>query len=84
MILPPFFEIHYGDRLAKNVKSQCVQIIPRSTDDDTLTCKHYTHHTSSYKDITKYKNETLCWLPDPIHHIFKAKQNSLLSVIPSF
>ena len=31
MILVPFFEIPYGNRLAKNVKSRCVQIIPRST-----------------------------------------------------
>ena len=31
MILLPFFEIPYGDRLAKNVKSRCVQIIPSST-----------------------------------------------------
>ena len=28
----PFFEIPNGDRLAKNVKSLCVQVIPRSTD----------------------------------------------------
>ena len=31
MIFVPFFEIHYGDRLAKNVKSLSVQVIPRST-----------------------------------------------------
>ena len=31
MILVPFFEIPYWDRLAKNVKSRCVQIILRST-----------------------------------------------------
>ena len=30
MILVPFFEIPHMDRLAKNVKSRCVQIIPRS------------------------------------------------------
>ena len=30
MILVPFFEFPQRDRLAKNVKSQCVQIIPRS------------------------------------------------------
>ena len=30
MMLVPFFEIPYGDRLAKNVKSRCFQIIPRS------------------------------------------------------
>ena len=32
MILVPFFEILYGGRLAKNIKSQYVQVIPRSTD----------------------------------------------------
>ena len=31
MILVPFFEIPHRDRLAKNVKSLCVQVIPRST-----------------------------------------------------
>ena len=31
MILIPFFEIPHRDRLAKYVKSRCVQIIPRST-----------------------------------------------------
>ena len=31
MILVPFFQIPHGDRLAKNVKSRCVQVIPRST-----------------------------------------------------
>ena len=31
MVLLPFFEIPYGDRLAKNVKKQYVQVIPRST-----------------------------------------------------
>ena len=31
MILVPFFKIPHRDRLAKNVKSRCVQIIPRST-----------------------------------------------------
>ena len=30
-MLVPFFEIPHRDRLAKNVKSLCVQIIPRST-----------------------------------------------------
>ena len=30
MILVPFFEIPHGDRLDKNVKSRCVQVIPRS------------------------------------------------------
>ena len=33
MILVTFFKIPYRDRLAKNVKSRCVQIIPRSTDE---------------------------------------------------
>ena len=33
MILVPFFEIPHGDRLAKNVKSLCVQVIPRSMSD---------------------------------------------------
>ena len=32
MILVQIFEIPYGDALAKNVKSRCVQIIVRSTD----------------------------------------------------
>ena len=31
MILVPFYENLHGDRLAKNVKSLSVQIIPRST-----------------------------------------------------
>ena len=31
MILLSFFEIPYGDRLAKNVKKRYVQVIPRST-----------------------------------------------------
>ena len=31
MVLLPFFEIPYGDRLAKNVKKRYVQVIPRST-----------------------------------------------------
>ena len=31
MILVPFFEIPHRNRLAKNIKSRCVQIIPRST-----------------------------------------------------
>ena len=31
MILVPFFQIPHGDRLAKNIKSLCVQEIPRST-----------------------------------------------------
>ena len=31
MILVPFFEIPYGDRLAKNVQKRYVQVIPRST-----------------------------------------------------
>ena len=37
MILVPFFEIPLRDRLAKNVKSRYVQIIPRSTD----KCQHF-------------------------------------------
>ena len=36
MILLPFFEIPYGDRLAKNVNSQYVQVIPRSTPHPSL------------------------------------------------
>ena len=31
MILLPFFDIPHGDRLAKNVKSRCVQVLSRST-----------------------------------------------------
>ena len=31
MIFLPFFEIPHGDRLAKNIKSLCVQVISRST-----------------------------------------------------
>ena len=31
MILVPFLKTPHGDRLAKNVKSRCVQVIPRST-----------------------------------------------------
>ena len=31
MILVPFFEIPYREKLAKNVNSQYVQVIPRST-----------------------------------------------------
>ena len=31
MVLLPFFEIPYRDRLAKNVKKRYVQVIPRST-----------------------------------------------------
>ena len=30
MVSLPFFEIPYGDRLAKNVKKRYVQVIPRS------------------------------------------------------
>ena len=30
MILLPFFEFYYEDKLAINVKKQCVQVIPRS------------------------------------------------------
>ena len=41
MILVPFFEIPYGDRLAKNVNSQCVQVIPRSTVTPTLSTLTY-------------------------------------------
>ena len=37
MVLLPFFEIPYGDRLAKNVQKQYVQVIPRSTDYVTKT-----------------------------------------------
>ena len=37
MILIPFFEIPYGKRLAKNVKSQYVQVIPKSTISRTET-----------------------------------------------
>ena len=32
MVLVPFFEIPHRDRLDKNVKSRCVQMITRSTD----------------------------------------------------
>ena len=35
IILVPFFEIPYGDRLAKNVKKLHVRVIPRSTNKDT-------------------------------------------------
>ena len=35
MILVPFFEIPHRDRLAENVNSRCVQIIPRSTPYET-------------------------------------------------
>ena len=37
MKLVPFFEIPYRDRLAKNVKSQYGQVIPRSA---TYTIAH--------------------------------------------
>ena len=37
MILVQFFEIPYGDKLAKNVKSQYVQVIPRSTANSIIT-----------------------------------------------
>ena len=36
MVLLPFFKIPYGDRLAKNVRKQYVQIIPRSTHDPAV------------------------------------------------
>ena len=39
MLLLPFFEIPYGDRLAKNVKKQYVQVIPRSTYDLSFSNK---------------------------------------------
>ena len=39
MILVPFFEIPYRDKLAKNVNSQYVQVIPQSTANiKTLLC----------------------------------------------
>ena len=31
MLLLPFFEIPYGEKVAKNVKKQYVQVLPRST-----------------------------------------------------
>ena len=45
MILVPFFEIPNGNRLAKNVNSQYVQVIPRST-------------TYSRHKLDKYKGHT--------------------------
>ena len=37
MLLLSFFEIPYGDRIAKNVQKRYVQVIPRSTDYETKT-----------------------------------------------
>ena len=37
MILVLFFELSYGDRLAKNVQKRYVQVIPRFTDYETKT-----------------------------------------------
>ena len=37
MLLLSFFEIPYGDRLAKNVQKRYVQVILRSTDYETKT-----------------------------------------------
>ena len=31
MLLLPFFEIPYGEKVSKNVKKQYVQVLPRST-----------------------------------------------------
>ena len=37
MLLLSFFEIPNGEKLAKNVQKQYVQVIPRSTDYETKT-----------------------------------------------
>ena len=45
MILVTFFKIPHRDRLAKNVKSRCVQVILRSTNTPTKNDKTKSRHT---------------------------------------
>ena len=54
-MLLPFFEIPYGDRLAKNVKKRYVQVIPRSTVSFT-SILHLLQHIDRTDDL----NIVLC------------------------
>ena len=54
MILLPFFEIPHREELAKNVKSRCVQIIPRSTKYlCILICRHFASSLPHFLCISK-------------------------------
>ena len=54
MILVPFFEIPHRDRLAKNVKSRCVQIIPRFTTKVVHTVHFLKDHVSALKLVLDF------------------------------
>ena len=62
MILLPFFEIPYGDKLAKNINSQYVHVIPRSTDYFANNFKNQTKRS----DKTSRNNEQQPQAPDII------------------
>ena len=47
MVLLPFFEIPYGNRLAKNVRKQYVQVVPRSTISHTFLIATIVHAIST-------------------------------------
>ena len=56
MILVPFFEIPYEDRLAKNVKKRYVQVLLRSTD-KVAVCKFTQTSLSGYSACLSRPNE---------------------------
>ena len=53
MLLLPFFEIPYGEKVAKNVKKQYVQVLPRSTTYGVLMLFTQGHRVSQLKLTVK-------------------------------
>ena len=66
MMLVPFFEIPYGNRLAKNVNSQYVQVIPRSTTTYAFIFPLALFMSQKKADSRKLRKSELNWF---INHI---------------
>ena len=57
MILVSFFKIPHGDRLAKNIKSRCVQVLPRSATERSSSIIVFVH--GEEKEIKIIKNQEI-------------------------